>query len=62
MTSIVCIIFNGDCTQITAHILTTIGRNINELFLMAYISATTEFQQIIFILKFKHYQMNVLVQ
>ena len=29
---------------------------------MAYISATTEFQQIIFILKFKHYQMNVLVQ
>ena len=27
--------------------------------LMAYISATTGFQQIIFILKFKHYQMNV---
>ena len=27
---------------------------------MAYISATTEFQQIIFILKFKHYQMNAI--
>ena len=61
MTSIVCIIFNGEPHIYITHILTTTGRNINELFLMAYISATTEFQQIIFILKFKHYQMNVLV-
>ena len=60
MTSIVCIIFNGDCHIYITDNLTTTGRNI--CFLMAYISATTEFQQVIFILKFKHYQMNVLVQ